>query len=63
MGSALLEHGISRAGEEAIYLEATTTRSAQLYHRLGFVPLGYIPNDDSLIPELAMWKPPAMPGL
>lgn len=63
VGSALLNHGISRAGEEAIYLEATSTRSAQLYHRLGFVPLGYIPDHDDLDSELAMWKPPAMPTL
>lgn len=61
VGSALLNHGIARAGDEAIYLEATSTRSAQLYNRLGFVPLGYIPSDDDGTPELAMWKPPAMP--
>ena len=63
VGSALLAHGIQRAGEEAIYLEATSTRSAQLYHRLGFVPLGYIPDNDDLPSEFAMWKPPAMPAL
>ena len=61
VGSALLNHGIQRAGEEAIYLEATSARSAQLYHRLGFVPLGYIPDNDDLPSEFAMWKPPAMP--
>ncbi|ANE04050.1 GNAT family N-acetyltransferase [Corynebacterium crudilactis] len=61
VGSALLNHGIDRAGEEAIYLEATSTRAAQLYNRLGFVPLGYIPAKDSGTQELAMWKPPAMP--
>lgn len=61
IGSALLEHGITRAAESGIYLEATTTRAAQLYHRLGFTPLGYIPTEDDSQPELAMWKPPAMP--
>ncbi len=61
VGSALLNHGIERAGDEAIYLEATSTRSAQLYHRLGFVPLGYIPDQDDMPSELAMWKPPTMP--
>lgn len=61
VGSALLNHGIQRAGEEAIYLEATSRRSAHLYHRLGFVPLGYIPDNDDLTSEFAMWKPPAMP--
>lgn len=61
VGSALLAHGLQRAGEEAIYLEATSTRSAQLYHRLGFVPLGYVPDNDDLTSEFAMWKPPAMP--
>ena len=61
VGSALLNHGIARAGEEAIYLEATTTRSAKLYQRLGFVPLGYIPDNDDMPSELAMWKPPVMP--
>lgn len=62
VGSALLEHGIERAGDEAIYLEATSTRAAQLYERKGFVPLGYIPSQDEGVPELAMWKPPAMPA-
>ncbi|WP_096455960.1 GNAT family N-acetyltransferase [Corynebacterium suranareeae] len=62
VGSALLKHGIDRAGDEAIYLEATSTRVAQLYNRLGFVPMGYIPSDDEGIPELAMWKPPVMPA-
>lgn len=63
VGSALLNHGIARAGDEAIYLEATSSRVAQLYNRLGFVPMGYIPSDDEGIPELAMWKPPAMPTI
>lgn len=61
VGSALLNHGLQRAGEEAVYLEATSTRAAQLYHRLGFVPLGYIPDNDDLTSEFAMWKPPTMP--
>lgn len=61
VGTALLTHGIARAGEEAIYLEATSTRSAHLYHRHGFIPLGYLPNQDELPSEFAMWRPPAMP--
>ncbi|GAB2517986.1 Mycothiol acetyltransferase [Corynebacterium atrinae] len=62
VGSALLRHGLDRAGDEAAYLEASTPESAALYQRMGFVPLGLTPlpaDDDD--PELAMWRPGAMP--
>lgn len=63
VGSALLSHGIDRAGEEAIYLEATSTRAAALYARLGFVPLGHLPGNDGTPQELAMWRSPVVPGV
>lgn len=56
-GSALLRHGIARAGDDPIYLESSAPRSASLYERHGFVPLGRIPNNDDLPAELAMWRP------
>ena len=40
VGSALLEHGITRFNGTAAYLEASTPRSATLYTRHGFVPVG-----------------------
>ncbi|ALC05881.1 hypothetical protein CDES_07350 [Corynebacterium deserti GIMN1.010] len=61
VGTELLGSGIARAGDEAIYLEATSTRAAQLYHRLGFVSLGYIPSNAEGPQELAMWRPPTLP--
>ncbi|MFP7365751.1 GNAT family N-acetyltransferase [Corynebacterium callunae] len=61
IGTALLNYGFDRAGNSGIYLEATSTRAAQLYQRLGFVSMGYIPTRDGSHPELAMWKPPALP--
>lgn len=61
VGTALLNHGLKRAGDEAIYLEATTPKSARLYERLGFVPLGRLPLFGSAGPnELAMWKAPRL---
>lgn len=60
IGSQLLEHGLTRAGDDAVYLEATTQGSARLYTRLGFVPLGEIPSKDAGPNELAMWKPPVV---
>ncbi|MCZ9308641.1 GNAT family N-acetyltransferase [Corynebacterium uberis] len=62
VGSTLLNHGIDRAGDEAIYLEASTPRSAALYQRLGLVPLGEIPAHGPGPCERAMWKPPVLPG-
>lgn len=56
-GSALLRHGVARAGDDPIYLESSTPRSAQLYERHGFVPLGRIPDDDEYPAELGMWRP------
>lgn len=61
-GSQMLEHGIERAGDDPIYLEASTPRSAALYNRKGFVPLGLIPDRDSMVSETAMWRPGAMPN-
>lgn len=56
VGGALLDHGIARAGDSAIYLESTTPGSQRLYERKGFVPLGVIPSP-SPAPEVGMWKP------
>lgn len=63
VGSALLRHGLDRAGDEAAYLEASTPASASLYQRMGFVPLGLhpLPAGDT-DPELGMWRPGAMPA-
>lgn len=56
-GSALLKHGIARAGDSPIYLESSSPRSASLYERHGFFPLGRIPDDDEFPAELGMWRP------
>lgn len=56
-GSALLSHGIERAGDSPIYLESSSPRSASLYERHGFFPLGRIPDDDEFPAELGMWRP------
>lgn len=56
-GSALLRHGITRAGDSPIYLESSSPRSATLYERHGFFPLGRIPDDDDHPAELGMWRP------
>lgn len=56
VGGRLLDHGIERAGSEAIYLESTGPRSQALYERKGFIPLGVIPST-SPAPEVGMWKP------
>lgn len=61
LGQTLIEEGLARAGDGAVYLEATTPRSAALYARLGFVPLGAIRVDGFSMYELAMWRPPAFP--
>ena len=61
LGTTLLRHGMERAGETPIYLEASTPDSAALYKRLGFVPLGEIPDDDDMPSELGMWHPGTMP--
>lgn len=54
IGSALLEHGIKRFDGTAAYLEASTPRSAALYTRHGFVPVGtykkYTPTAGMLYP-------------
>lgn len=51
VGGALLDRGIDRAGDEAIYLESTGDRSRALYQRKGFMPLG------SVGIEVGMWRP------
>ena len=56
VGGALLDHGIERAADSAIYLESTTPGSQRLYERKGFVPLGVIPSPSS-VPEVGMWRP------
>lgn len=63
VGTALLEYGLERAGDEAAYLEASTPASAALYERMGFVPLGSSPvATPGHEPEIGMWRPGAMPG-
>ena len=54
VGRALLEHGLARADSagDAAYLEATTSRSAALYRRLGVVDLGNQPSGTT-----GMWRP------
>lgn len=61
IGSALLSHGFERAGDTPIFLEASSSRSAALYYSKGFVPLGYIPDNDDMESELAMWRPGPLP--
>ncbi len=56
VGGALLDHGITRAADSAIYLESTTAGSRRLYESKGFVPLGIIPSP-SPAPEVGMWRP------
>ena len=58
-------HGVDplallRAAGQAVYLEATTARSARLYEKLGFVVLGAIPDESGAVYELAMWRPPQL---
>lgn len=61
IGSALLSHGFERVGDTPIFLEASSARSAALYHSMGFVTLGYIPDNDDMESELAMWRPGPLP--
>ena len=63
VGTALLDHGLERAGDDPAYLEASTPASAALYERVGFVPLGESPvATPGYAPEIGMWRPGAMPG-
>ena len=65
VGSTLLRHGLQRAGNSPVYLEASTPKSAALYRSFGFVELGEIdiPGDKlSDPPEIAMWREPAEPA-
>ncbi|WP_025253516.1 GNAT family N-acetyltransferase [Corynebacterium vitaeruminis] len=61
LGRALIGSGLERAVGQAVYLEATTARSARLYEKLGFVVLGAIPDESGAVYELAMWRPPQLP--
>lgn len=62
VGSLLLEHGIDRCGDEAIMLEASSTRSARLYRDKGFFALGASPSPGPQS-EIVMWRPAAdLPG-
>lgn len=61
VGSRLLRAGMERANRQAVYLEASTPRSARLYAGLGFVPLGELPRHGAGPSELAMWLPPSLP--
>ncbi|AZQ75958.1 MULTISPECIES: GNAT family N-acetyltransferase [Flaviflexus] len=56
VGSALLDAGLERCGDEAARLEATSTRAAKLYASRGFVPLGEV-KTPAPVPEIIMWKP------
>lgn len=59
VGTSLLRSGMDRAGRQAIYLEASTPRSARLYESLGFAALGELPRHGAGPSELAMWRPAA----
>jgi GNAT superfamily N-acetyltransferase len=60
LGGYLLQHGLRRADAEGLpaYLEATSARSARLYHRHGFEVIGVV--DEPHYPRIfAMWRHPA----
>ncbi|HVZ94745.1 MAG TPA: GNAT family N-acetyltransferase [Phycisphaerales bacterium] len=61
-GSALLRHALAQCDEENLpaYLEATSIRSAVLYRRLGFAPLGTIQVGSSP-PIIPMLREPGSP--
>ncbi|KQB85578.1 GNAT family N-acetyltransferase [Corynebacterium oculi] len=61
VGSQLLKAGMERAGNQAVYLESSTRRSAKLYASLGFAPLGELPLHGEGPTEVAMWLPPSLP--
>lgn len=60
VGTALLNHGLERAGNDAVYLEASTPDAANLYERLGFVPMGRLPKHGEGVHEMGMWRPPVI---
>lgn len=62
VGSALINKGLDRVGEQAAYLEASTHRAARLYERFDFALLGEIPTQDGSPGELGMWRSPAFPS-
>lgn len=59
IGAALLAHGLARADRDGLpaYLEATSRRSARLYLRFGFVPIGVV--DSPGYPEIVAMRRPA----
>ena len=54
VGTELLRHAIDRFDGNAAYLEASTPRSAALYERLGFIPMGTFASGD---PYMGMLYP------
>ena len=54
VGTELLRHAIDRFDGTAAYLEASTPRSAALYERLGFIPMGTFASGD---PYMGMLYP------
>lgn len=59
IGGALLAHGLARADRDGVpaYLEATSRRSARLYLRFGFEPIGIVESPD--YPEIVAMRRPA----
>ena len=56
VGSALLDAGVERFGDDAAMLEATSARAAKLYESRGFFPLGEL-KTPAPTPEIIMWRP------
>lgn len=59
VGGRLLDHGIARAADVPIYLEASTPDSARLYARKGFRQIGTTPTPRGLPRQPQMWRDPA----
>jgi GNAT superfamily N-acetyltransferase len=61
LGSALMQPTLQRADSAGLpaYLEATTERSAALYERLGFRPMGVLELREGGPPVRPMRRPPA----
>lgn len=60
VGSALLESRLSTIDQSGAaapaYLEASTERSAALYARFGFTPMGIVPGFPQKVEPVAMWR-------
>ncbi|MBW3085313.1 Mycothiol acetyltransferase [Austwickia sp. TVS 96-490-7B] len=65
VGTALMRHGLARADAAGMpcYLEASTSRSATLYTRLGFVRLGQIHHAPGIPSPEGMWRPALSTGM